>query len=246
MQRLLDQAGNLDQSLHQAALALRVGAVELGERDDQHAERRELRRECLGRSDADLRAGARQQHQLRFAHQRALRHVADRQARQVAGLLRHAQRGERVGRLAGLRDRDEQRVLRHDRIAIAILARDLDPARQARDLLDVVLRDGAGVIARAARDDLHGFGATEHFGGERAERSFEQLAAGDALFQRLRDGARLLVNFLEHVVRVVALLRRVGRQRALAARGAARCCLRCRGCARSGGESPRRRLRRGR
>ena len=201
MQRLLDQPRNLDQPLHQPALAFRVGAVELGERDHEHAERRELRRERLGRRDADLRAGARQQHELRFAHERALGHVADRQARQVAGLLGHAQRRERVGRLARLRDRDEQRVLRHDGIAIAILARDLDPARQARDLLDVVLRDGAGVIARAARDDLHRLGATEHFGGQRSERGFQQLAAGDALFERLRDRARLLVDLLEHVVR---------------------------------------------
>ena len=77
------------------------------------------------------------------------------------------------------------------------------------------MRDGAGVIARAAGDDLYSFGATEHFGGQRPERSFQQFAAGDALFQRLRDCARLLVNFLEHVVGVVALLRRIGRQRAL-------------------------------
>ena len=33
MQRLLDQPGNLDQALHQPALALGVSAVELGERD---------------------------------------------------------------------------------------------------------------------------------------------------------------------------------------------------------------------
>jgi hypothetical protein len=50
------------------------------------------------------------------------------------------------------------------------------------------------------------------------------LAAGDAFFQRLRHGARLLVDLLQHVVRVVALLGGVGREFAgvhLAAHGVA-------------------------
>ena len=56
LQRLLDQRRQLDQARHEAALALGVRAVVLGERDHQHAERGELRGERLGRGDADLRA----------------------------------------------------------------------------------------------------------------------------------------------------------------------------------------------
>ena len=48
--------GNLDQALHEAALALGIRGALLGQRDHEHAERGELRGECLGRRDADLRA----------------------------------------------------------------------------------------------------------------------------------------------------------------------------------------------
>jgi len=68
------------------------------------------------------------------------------------------------------------------------------------------------VVARAARDDAHGLGLREHGLRGRPERSLEQLAAGNALFERLRHGARLLVDFLEHVVGELALLGGVGRQ----------------------------------
>ncbi len=150
-QRLLDERRHLDQPLHEAALALRVGGAVLRERDHEHAERGELRGERLGRGHADLRARAREHHELGFAHQRAFGHVADGERRQIAGLLREAQRGERVGRLARLRDRDEQRILRHHRIAIAVFARDLDRARQLADLLDEIARDDARVDSSCRR-----------------------------------------------------------------------------------------------
>ena len=71
------------------------------------------------------------------------------------------------------------------------------------------------MVAGAARDDAHGFGLRKDGLCRRAERGLEQLAAGDAFLERLRDGARLLVDFLQHVVREVALLRRIGRELAL-------------------------------
>ncbi len=61
---LLDQRRQLDQAGDEAALALGVGAVVLGERDHQHAERGQLRGEGLGGGDADLRTRARQHHEL--------------------------------------------------------------------------------------------------------------------------------------------------------------------------------------
>ena len=54
--------------------------------------------------------------------------------------------------------------------------------------------------------------------GGGAERGLEQAAVGHALGQRVGDGARLLVDFLEHEVAVLALLRRIGGQLALAHR----------------------------
>ena len=106
--------------------------------------------------------------------------------------------------------RDEQRVRRHDGIAVAELARDLHVAGNPAHLLDEVPGHGAGVEARAAGDDVHRPGPPEDFRGVRAEGGCEQPAVGDALLERLRHRARLLVDFLEHVVRVLALVGRIG------------------------------------
>ncbi|CAB5028393.1 unannotated protein [freshwater metagenome] len=61
------------------------------------------------------------------------------------------------------------------------------------------------MVARTAGNDLHGIGTFENSGGSRPESGLQQLAAGDALFQRLGDGLRLLVDFLQHVVGELAL-----------------------------------------
>ena len=100
-------------------------------------------------------------------------------------------------RLFRRRDAHEQCVLRHDRVAIAILARDLYPARQPANLLDEIMRDHCRVIARAAGND------TQPRSRDTACRpnAASSSSTGNALGQRLCHGARLLVDFLEHVVR---------------------------------------------
>ena len=67
--------------------------------------------------------------------------------------LRLAQRRERVGRLARLRDDDRQLVRRDDRIAIAVLGAVVDFDRHLRERLDEVLADQRRMPRRAARDD---------------------------------------------------------------------------------------------
>ena len=69
LEGFLDHAGQLDQSADQATLALGVAAVVASERDDQHAQSGQLGRECLGRSDADLRTGPRQHHKIYLPYQ---------------------------------------------------------------------------------------------------------------------------------------------------------------------------------
>ena len=86
-QGLVDERGQLDEPAHEIVLALRIRAVMLGERHDQHAECSELRRERLGRGHADLGTRARQHDELRLAHDRAFRHVADAERREVPGCL---------------------------------------------------------------------------------------------------------------------------------------------------------------
>ena len=71
------------------------------------------------------------------------------------------------------------------------------------------------MIARPAGRDVHGLDLGEHRVRGRAESGIEQAAAGDALLERLRDRARLLVYLLEHEMPVLAALHGVGRQFAL-------------------------------
>ena len=72
---------------------------------------------------------------------------------------------ERVGGLAGLGDRDDERLVVDDRIVVAELARDLDLHRDARPLLDEVLGHEPGVVARAAGDDEDPLDARDLLGG---------------------------------------------------------------------------------
>ena len=143
LERRFDQGRYAEQSLHQSPLAFSIGVAKFRQGDHEHAERRELRRERLCRRNANFRTGARQHHEFRFAHQRTFGHVADGELRKIPALLRHAQRRERVGCFTRLRHADEQCVLRHHGIAIAVFARNFNPARQAADLLDEVMRDHA-------------------------------------------------------------------------------------------------------
>ena len=55
--------------------------------------------------------------------------------------LGFAQRRQRVGRLARLRDDDGQRVGRDDRVAVAVLGAVVDLDRKPRELLDQELAD---------------------------------------------------------------------------------------------------------
>ena len=68
-------------------------------------------------------------------------------------LLGVAQRGQRVGGLAGLRDEDRQAALVDRRLAVAIFAGDVDLDRQPGEALDPVFADEARHIGGAAGDD---------------------------------------------------------------------------------------------
>ena len=67
--------------------------------------------------------------------------------------LRLAQRAERVGGFARLRDGDGQRPAVDDRLSVAILRPVVHFDRHARDLFDQELADEARVPRRAARED---------------------------------------------------------------------------------------------
>ncbi len=85
------------------------------------------------------------------------------------GLPGVAQRRQRVGGLAGLRNGHEQRIRRDDGIAIAVFAGNLDPRRNPADLLDQIAGDEARVKTRAAGGDVNRFDALENLGGAGTE-----------------------------------------------------------------------------
>ena len=69
---------------------------------------------------------------------------------------------------------------------------------------------------------MHVFRLLEHRCGCRTEGRLKQTAVSHPLLQGVGDGARLLVDFLEHEVRILTLVGGIGRQLALA-HGPLRC-----------------------
>ena len=104
----------------------------------------------LGGGDADLGAGKRRQHDVGLARDGGGAHVDDRGDALALGLA-VAQRRQRVGRLARLRDEQREPALRQRRLAVAELGGDVDLDGNARIALDPVFADQARVVGRAAR-----------------------------------------------------------------------------------------------
>ena len=207
------QVAHLGQQLG-FTLGRQVGA-HLGQHDGEQEQSRQLSGEGLGGGHTDLGAGTRQEAQLAVADEGRFRHVADRQRVGHAVALGMLQRSQRVGRLARLRDGDDERLVLRDRVAVAVFAGDLHVGGDARDGFQPVLGHHAGVIAGAAGQNQDAAGALEDLFGLGAEQAWLQRAGVLDHLQRVADGARLLEDLLLHVVVVVAQLDRIGRQLAL-------------------------------
>jgi hypothetical protein len=119
--------------------------------------------------------------------------------------LRVAQGRQGVGGLAALGDGDHQRLRVGHRFAVAVFTGHLDLRRDLRDRLQPVLGGAAAVVAGAAGQDQHLVDGLEH-----PVRAVAEQLGHDALhaFERVGDGARLLEDFLLHVVPVGAQLGR--------------------------------------
>ena len=108
-----------------------------------------LRGERLGRGHADFRPGVQIDAAVGLLGDRAADHVADGQRRMPLA-LHLAQRRQRVGRFAALRDGEQQRVVVQRRIAIAQLAGVFDFDRNLGQVLDQVLAHQGRVPTGAA------------------------------------------------------------------------------------------------
>ena len=123
----------------------------------------------------------------------------------MAAALGLAQRGERVGGFAGLRDDEQHGVVFERRVAVTKFVRELDLHRDLCEFFNQIFADQRGVPARAAGGNDDAFDGTQlrrrqiqaaEFGG----RTFLVHAPAQGVLHRLR----LLKNFLEHEVRVLA------------------------------------------
>ena len=113
------------------------------------------------------------------------------------------ERGDGVGRLAGLADGDDQGARIGHAVAVAVLAGDLDLRRDLGNGFQPVLGRRARVVAGAAGQNQHAVDLAEHgFGIGTKQRGRDRLDT----FERVGDGARLLEDFLLHVVAIRAEL----------------------------------------
>jgi hypothetical protein len=139
-----------------------------------------------------------------FARDRRFAHVDDGADRHAL-LAAIAQRRQRVGGFARLRDEQRGRVLGQRHLAVAELGGDVDVDRQARVALEPVLcRPG-----RRDRPCRRPRSPGGRDGGE-VERQIEnprrRFGEVDIVRERVRDHLRLLVDLLLHEVAVVALV----------------------------------------
>ena len=184
----------------QAPLGLRQG-------QRQQKQARQLRGEGLGGRDTHFHAGACEVGQLAFAHHRRRRHVADGEGVAHAQGLRVAQGRQRVSGLARLGDGDHQRVRIGHGFAIAVFAGDLHLRGDLGNGLEPVLGRAAAVVAGAAGQDQDRIDLLEHavraVARRRLARTLEQLGHdGLQALERVGDRARLLEDFLLHVVAI--------------------------------------------
>ena len=182
---------------HVAAHLREVEAHQIG-RDD-------LGEEGLGRGDGDLGPGVGVEHRIALARDRRADGVADGQG--LRSLLPCVAQGhQRVHRLAGLGDGDGERATVDDRIAVAELAGQFDIDRDARPVLDGVLRDQSRVVRRTAGHDDDLVDLSEFGVGEPHLIEVEAPVARDTAAQGIRHRLGLLSDLLEHEEVVAALL----------------------------------------
>ncbi len=170
---------------------------------------RQLAGKSFGGGYADLGSGVRVDGARGFARDHGTDHVADREGLR-SFLLGLALRGEGIGGFARLRDHDRQRVAPEDGIAVAELAAVIDFHRHTRQLLDHEFPRECGVPTGTAGDDLDLPELAELLG--RDIHFVEKNTAGFLAYAAeggIANGARLLVNFLEHEMLVAAFFRRL-------------------------------------
>ena len=125
-----------------------------------------------------------------------------------------AQRGQRVGRFAGLRDDQQDGVAFQRRVAIAEFVREFHFDRQMGQFLDQIFAHQRRVPARAAGGDDDAVQCRAIPPRVMFKPPNFAVAPSKSMRPRKRvlDGARLLENFLEHEMRDIRRARRPARR----------------------------------
>ena len=167
--------------------------------EGKNQERKELAGECLGGGNTDLWPCMDGQDHVGFACNRALLNVDDGQ--DPGTLLQVPERGERVGRLAGLADENREGALADGGVAVAELRSHVHLDRDSGERLDPVLCRLAGIERGAAgnHDDSVNLRKVWACIGQ------EQRAVLDVMPSRIRQDFRLFGDFLGHEVLVAVL-----------------------------------------
>jgi hypothetical protein len=122
----------------------------------------------------------------------------------VDSLAAIAERGERISRLAGLRDEQSRTALVERTLAVTKFRGDIDVDGKPRPALKPIFGDEAGIVRRAAGGDRQ----PPELGEIERQRGQLNRARGkiDIVRERVADDFGLLVNLFGHEMAVVALI----------------------------------------
>ncbi len=173
----------------------------------QEIQRGELGGKCFGRGHTDLRPTVRVEHPVGFTRQGTADDVDDRDDARTF-LLRLSRSSQRIGRLTGLRNRNEQVVLPDQRIAIPKLAADIHLNRSTNHLFEQILSDLTRMPGRAAGHDPDALNRCEFLRRQADIRKIRLSSfIGISSTHGIKDGLRLFVNLFQHEVGIAAFLR---------------------------------------
>ena len=173
----------------------------------QEIQGHDLAGEGLGRGHADLRAATGVNHAVGFPGQRAADDVHDRQdvRTQSSGFPGGSQR---IRGFSRLRQGDKHVPLLNQRVAIPEFRTDIDLDRCANEFLKQIFPNQSGVPGRSTRDDPDRPGIPQFVGRDRQIRQIRfTRVITVSTSQRIENGLWLLMNFLEHEVRVPSFFR---------------------------------------
>ena len=207
LQHLADLHGNLAQTLHHLQIVEAVdGAFGLAHREGDHRQHGHLTRKSLRRGHTNLRTDVDIGTRIRRTGNAATDGIADT-VDEGTMLLGQLHGGQRVGGLAALGDGNHHVTLADDRIPVAELRRILHLHRHATESFYQLLADESGVPRGSAGHDDDALGL-QHLPAvvNECRKCHVVGLQVHTTTHAVRQALGLLEDFLQHEVRIAALL----------------------------------------